>query len=307
MPVAEVDMTQQEFLRRETVTFPKDATLLKCIRDRIGQMHWSNKRFNCYKGSTHFLLPKSAEASNENTIPDLDPHNDVLLTIQIYYPYKFEWKNKTFLLLGEYLVLGSQKLSEFRDAIKCSCDSSGPFTENSNDPLSNPRENDPFKDSNSGFFFIGNTFYNDMRNPNNVDISEPITTWASKTKSFNCGPFLKADMDKTVFLDLENLRLGYPYLYKHYGDCEHLFVISDIRIINEKDSLISSDYPYLRKIPLLRCKICDICGSDHAEFLVRDCNYNIFDPGQFCKKCHTSYHYVDDKKVEQFQSFKIPK
>lgn len=45
--------------------------------------------------------------------------------------------------------------------------------------------------------------------------------------------FLTADMATTTF-DQLSLRLGYPYLYLHHGNCEHLLIARDLRSVREE-------------------------------------------------------------------------
>lgn len=49
--------------------------------------------------------------------------------------------------------------------------------------------------------------------------------WA---ESHNFPPFSQAKMEDTRFVDLK-VKVGFPYLYCHQGDCEHLVIITDIR------------------------------------------------------------------------------
>lgn len=44
--------------------------------------------------------------------------------------------------------------------------------------------------------------------------------------------FCTADMATTRF-DQLSLRLGYPYLYLHHGNCEHLLVARDLRSVSQ--------------------------------------------------------------------------
>lgn len=73
--------------------------------------------------------------------------------------------------------------------------------------------------------YIGETFYNDMRYPSNVDYSEVVMAWA-RQRDLYLGK--KQKMEETKIFDL-TVKLGYPYLYQHQGNCEHLFCFSDIR------------------------------------------------------------------------------
>jgi snRNA-activating protein complex subunit 3 len=63
--------------------------------------------------------------------------------------------DKSRLKQSQYYVLGSQKLTELRDKIYCL-----------SDYVLNPEES-----TGSGYFFIENVFYNDMRNPRAIDYS----------------------------------------------------------------------------------------------------------------------------------------
>ena len=73
------------------------------------------------------------------------------------------------------LVLGTQKLRELRDKIVCLNDYFS-LTEESELPSSSnlheePPSDGPANTSKSAFFFINNTFYNDMRDPEAKDTS----------------------------------------------------------------------------------------------------------------------------------------
>ncbi|KAH7966498.1 hypothetical protein HPB49_016860 [Dermacentor silvarum] len=116
----------------------------------------------------------------------------------------------------------------------------------------------------SGFFYIGNTFYNDMSDPSCRDYSEVIIEWA-KDPHREIGPFKTADMEKTKLADLE-LRLGYPYVYVHQGYCEHLVVFSDMRVLHPHDSQHRLDYPMaLKSFSFGRRVFCMLCHQSTAK------------------------------------------
>lgn len=50
-------------------------------------------------------------------------------------------------------------------------------------------------------------------------------TWA---KANNFPPYSQAKMEDTKLLDLQ-VKVGFPYLYCHQGDCEHVVIITDVR------------------------------------------------------------------------------
>nr|CAD7577749.1 unnamed protein product [Timema californicum] len=62
----------------------------------------------------------------------------------------------------------------------------------------------------SGFFYIGSTFYNDHRHPDNMDYSEVIRKWASEPGK-GIGPLHIAKMEEVQLATL-TFRLGYPYV-----------------------------------------------------------------------------------------------
>ena len=58
-----------------------------------------------------------------------------------------------------------------------------------------------------------------------------IIDWAKSSERFSApglGIFHSSTMETTSFNDL-NLRLGYPYLFCHQGNCEHIIVVTDMR------------------------------------------------------------------------------
>jgi len=55
--------------------------------------------------------------------------------------------------------------------------------------------------------------------------------WAKDSERYSTpglGIFTSKNMEETTFADL-NIRLGYPYLLCHQGDCEHILIFSDMR------------------------------------------------------------------------------
>ncbi|KAG7165822.1 snRNA-activating protein complex subunit 3-like [Homarus americanus] len=129
----------------------------------------------------------------------------------------------------ELLLLGSQKLTELRDAIICINDLA------INQELSNDPE-----------------LYRVAHIPNN------------HTKC----------MQETTFLDLE-LRLGYPYVYLHLGNCEHIITFTDVRLHHQDDIQGRTRYPLFRgqasklsvnwivreepRLPVPNAHLCDRC------------------------------------------------
>lgn len=58
----------------------------------------------------------------------------------------------------------------------------------------------------------------------------PSSTTIEWTKSHNYRSFSTAKMEDTRLADLK-VKVGFPYLYCHQGDCEHLVIITDVRSV----------------------------------------------------------------------------
>lgn len=80
-------------------------------------------------------------------------HNDLILTVALWHPRKK-------VVMSEFQVYSSQTLDSLKDAFKCLSDSVQLSIESRS-----PRHR-------SGYFFIENIFYNDLRDANCLDYSE---------------------------------------------------------------------------------------------------------------------------------------
>jgi snRNA-activating protein complex subunit 3 len=83
----------------------------------------------------------------------------------------------------------------------------------------------------SSYLFIENIFYNDMRSPLATDYSQPIIQWVmqdGRHEENGLAPYSSKLMHQVQWLDL-SLRLNYPYLLTHQGDCTHTFSIRSVR------------------------------------------------------------------------------
>lgn len=117
------------------------------------------------------------------------------------------------------------------------------------------------------------------------------------------GPVQKKSMQDTKFEDL-NVRVGFPQVYRHQVNCEHVISFSDIRLIAEDDSLKSTDYPLLRCVSNAKVTQCMICGIAEAAFVVKKSTVHIMDPTFMCRNCFISCHYIDGQKIGNFQAYR---
>ncbi|KAH8038572.1 hypothetical protein HPB51_001993 [Rhipicephalus microplus] len=213
---------------------------------------------------------KRGDPWNAQEDDDPVPSNEVVLIVQVFKPIKMPVvlkkvrlgaQNFSFKASAELAMLGCQTLRTLREKISCVSDAVivGDFSDDP-DRTSDQQASDLYK---SAFFYIGNTFYNDMSDPSCRDYSEVIIEWAKDPKR-EIGPFNVADMADTKLVDL-NLRLGYPYVYVHQGYCEHLVVFSDMRMHHPHDSQCLADYPVaLQAFPRGKSVFCMMCHKKIA-------------------------------------------
>lgn len=322
MKVAPADLSKAS-LRSDrfahSLSVPKKALELHCVKERI--RNWSDKRtpkaFTKYRAG-HFVVPKS-QAENKDkpstsaalpevvdeSVDRVEPYSDVLITVRVMSPLKYDpLRVRVPKMDRELVFLGHNYLHEFRDMIVCTCDTIGPFLDISKDPSKDVRAADRYADkTSSGLLYIGDTLYNDTRHEANGDYSKEILAWAKQHPEV--GAMKKGCMEKTQFSELKNIRLGFPYVYQHFGACEHVFMFSDIRLVAPADNRIRSDYPYLQLINNFRVVVCDICANYEASHQVNGSAQHIFDPVKLCAKCLNAYHYVDGKKLGEFSAYQL--
>ena len=278
---------------RNPIEIPKKALKLKTIANLVKQKRKNNDRFLKYNKHKFLHMENNGE-------PDLCPLEETILIIRFYEPFRYirgiRNHNKPK-FSQEFYVLGKQKLSELRDKIYCEC-KYGPFYDISEDPTKvTPKAN-----HDHGFFFITDTIYKDTRDGNDDKYPEMLQKWSIKnnfTKSFNI-----AKMEETTFHDL-TIKMCYPQVYYHFANCEHLFTFSDIRLLSKSDVLTSCSYPILRSISNSRTVNCCICAQTEADYLVKNSPKHVDDPAYLCAQCFKSFHYIDGKKVGQFEAYKF--
>ncbi|XP_058788826.1 uncharacterized protein LOC131662869 [Phymastichus coffea] len=237
--------------------------------------------------------------------PVLVPESDILVFIRVYVPFTSRYKQSVGALgklsLNFVIVMhGSQTLDKLRDQIICPSDYAI-STEASEIPIRSKTKNakDVYK---SGFFFIEDTFYNDFRDPLNKDNSKVIIEWA---QTRNLGPYKTAKMEETTVASIA-MRFGYPWVYQHQGDCEHLITFSDVRFVNASDELNSECYPKIVRIKPRPNRYCMTCGIYSVAWVTTSNNRLPHNPCLFCDSCFKSYNYVKGKKIGSFKAYPYP-
>lgn len=215
----------------------------------------------------------------------------------------------------EFLVYGSQTLTSLRDRIYCPFEHIAQYKDCNISDLNNVDNYRNDEITYSGFFFIEKTFYNDLRYDKCKDYSKPIIEHynkrkygQSKYKQFAHLSDLKAQkMENTTFNQLV-IRIGYPYLYTHLGDCEHLIIFRDLRMINMAEILSVSCYPKIIFKSLNRRRRCFICQKKSAKWMTRNDSLVYNNPAFFCELCFDLLHFdPNGQRVGDFISIPFPK
>lgn len=206
--------------------------------------------------------------------------DDVLLSVALYPCHSMS-------MIQEYLVLGSQKLTELKDVLYCLQDES---VEN-NEVDTAPSALVSTKNT-SGFFFFGDTFYNDTRLATNTDYATPIIEFIDQGRSpywSLFAPFKATVMENTTFNDL-TLQVGKKYLYCHRARCEHIIVVTAIRQILPSDDQNANSYPKQIYQSKHRQRKCTICDRTVAKWITTDDTFSIENPSYYCAECFDMAH-----------------
>ncbi|KAL8539475.1 hypothetical protein ACS0TY_001188 [Phlomoides rotata] len=233
---------------------------------------------------------------------------EAVLCFEVYH------SRRSWVKTQEFLVLGRQLLTEVRDKIYCMSD----------EVMKKAGQYDP-----SGYFLIEDVFCNDMREPSAVDYSKTILDWLknSKDDALEKWEFISAGelqqkqkallgsknkqqlpgfksvyMQTTRFCDI-GFRLGAGYLYCHQGDCKHVIVIRDMRLIHPEDVQSRSAYPLISYQQKLRYKKCSVCKIYRAEKITVDDKWAPLNPCYFCDVCYYMLHYVNGSLL--YSDFKV--
>ncbi|KAF5284140.1 hypothetical protein FQR65_LT00140 [Abscondita terminalis] len=250
-----------------------------------------------------------SEQAITSTQDDLKPGENFAVSFRIYHPFRFTYSTTCYLrkfkpnshtnlkFSQEIIALGSTRLDELRDAIKCSSDLG--LCVEADELESNNLNIDPKRLYPSGFFFIDDTFYNDLRCPNSIDYSDVIRQWGRER---DIAPLHVSSMATTQIKELTP-RFGYPYVYVHQGNCEHIFVFSDAWVLSASDNLNSKRYPIFTGGHYKYSKLCHICGKTSAKWICLDSDRLPQDCMLFCNVCFQSYNYNDEGRVGNFKAY----
>ncbi|XP_059903545.1 snRNA-activating protein complex subunit 3 [Gadus macrocephalus] len=282
----------------DTNVVPPDSTLRTLIQRKRRQDYKSN--LTVQKVGRHDLYADELERLTFGRNPTEGneiPEGEVIISVNVYYPTIFE-RFKYIRPHMTLLMTGSHTLANLRDAICCVSDLQvcGEFS-NTPDIAPDFISKDHYR---SSFFYLEGVFYNDMRFPECQDISSTTIEWA---KSHNFPSYEKAKMEDTKFIDLK-IKVGFPYLYCHQGDCEHLVIITDVRLSHKTDCLDKKLYPLLTHKHRVTTRRCLVCHLYIGRWLTSNDQYAPCDPCLFCDKCFRLLHYDDQgNKLGDFLAY----
>ncbi|KAJ1724660.1 hypothetical protein LPJ53_001088 [Coemansia erecta] len=245
-----------------------------------------------YRLEVNFMTNRVQTGAIPNATPVAD--DEVILSVCFYNTRSTNAK------MEEYMVLGSQSLTVLRDAFYCISDF---LVSHRDETIENTKD----KKVSSSYFFIENTFYNDMRSPTATDYSRVILEWANDPERQEKNPKLRGLqsrlMDGARFLDL-SIRLKQPYTFVHQGDCEHVMIFTDLRLLGPKDDQYVENYPkQIFRTRHMRHK-CRMCSAYPAQYVTKNDFHSGMSPCYFCEKCYTPFHFdKDGNKLLEHDAF----
>merc|ERR1719370_1740847 len=218
---------------------------LDILKSNCGASAKARRKRQSRNDNDHWWLAERPEQLHKNW--DLTDKSTVYC-VRIYRPTKHFVEDhvgsSNLKYSQEVWLLGHHTLSSLRDVIWCNADLNSVGSQQV-DTVMKPalKARDVYR---SGMIYMDGVFYIDRRHADNIDYSEVIRDWAADPKR-ELGPFTTETMEN-VRLDSLSVRLGYPYLYTHQGDHEHLFSFIDIRLIGPGDPQSVSEYPLIRNV-----------------------------------------------------------
>lgn len=232
--------------------------------------------------------------------------DDLIITVAFCSPYNAPLQQhkirlgRLLRLDTAFLVRGRTKLTELRDRIACPSD----FASNE-DVSDDPHAEHPTPNAKltypSGFFFIDDVFYDDMRDENADRLSQSVLDWARERRGIDATALSRQDMSEMRVGDL-SIRFGSPQLYLHQGSCEHLWMLTSARVIGPDDPQDLRAFP----IPLTKKTknrvSCAACKHYIAKFVLYGSDRGPSEPAFLCGQCLTTFHYdAQGKKIGDFK------
>ncbi|KAI8364182.1 snRNA-activating protein of 50kDa MW C terminal-domain-containing protein [Blakeslea trispora] len=247
-------------------------------------------------GSKHLytFLPRQCDSLSYNYVKDdFNPvehkhrtdmeFEDTLVTFIIHRASRPSVK------LQEIECLGRQTLSDVRDAIFCLSD----FASHQKRVESEGGSLDPLQGRKSAcMIYLDHVFYLDARN-HDYPYQAWIDKWLTK-KKVNRQKFKYTTVNmQDITLGQMSLKLNTPIALMHEGQCEHMMLVPDIRLLATNEYKSLDEFPRTtHNFTYIRFK-CSMCTVYPATKITHDDIVSGFSPCYFCDICFDSFHKND--------------
>ena len=273
---------------------------LDLLKTEEGMSAKARRKRQSRNDNDHWWLAERPVADHKNwNLTD----KTTVFCVRIYKPLRHFQEDQNAVANLRYTqevwLLGHHTLTDLRDIIWCNADMNCVGQQVNTVSSSARKARDIYK---SGMIYMDGTFYIDRRHKDNIDYSESIRTWALDPKR-DVGPFTTETMEN-IRLDSVSIRLGYPYVYTHQGNHEHLFSFIDIRLLGPEDPQNISEYPLIRSVGYQSGRYCMVCQVTIATWVTMDNTRVAEDPFFWCNNCYSKFNFVDRKRVGSFKAFR---
>ncbi|EJD52566.1 hypothetical protein AURDEDRAFT_82215 [Auricularia subglabra TFB-10046 SS5] len=241
-------------------------------------------------------LNSLVEIRSCRTNPASVSSSEVVLIISVYSTAA--WHPHSHFRISQHALLGSQTLTDFFNIIYC------PFMRLTADLVidDEPEPAGLPLGTTDCVMCIEGVAYGD--GANTPDYSDRLLRHIEKFDDAappRLLPLTKgAPMHSTRFLDLPAVRINEPYYLLHQGDCEHYFVLDQIRLLNADDP--RDGYPQtLQSTPQLQMSsICRICSKLPASVSLVGDKRLAESPCLMCASCFKILGWPKDKSDDMF-------
>ncbi|KAI9246347.1 snRNA-activating protein of 50kDa MW C terminal-domain-containing protein [Helicostylum pulchrum] len=243
---------------------------------------------NAYKFVKEDYNPSNVDIEDER-----DSLDDTLITITIYDA------STTAKKFQEIEILGSQRVSDFRDAVYCLSDfvmKGDRLGKNADGQVINTLE----KKLSPSMIYMDHVFYVDTRlEAHGADYYDDlIDSWLAK-KGVNKSVFAytKKNMD-VLFQDIA-LNLHKPVAFIHQDKCEHMLMVQSVRLIANNEFRSKDEFPrttYNLRYVRFKCSMCTIFP---ATKMTEEEIISGFSPCYYCDNCFESFRTENTTVVEK--------
>jgi len=112
-------------------------------------------------------------------------------------------------------------------------------------------------------------------------------------------------MEETKIEDLF-VKMGYPYVYMHEGEHEHLASFVDVHLMGMDDVQMPSAYPFERSVSSKQSTYCTACSVNMATWINTNNDRVPKNPFFFSDHCFHSFNYtLEGHKIVELQGLPL--